>query len=338
MEERIFISRNLYDGKTGGGNNFLKMLNNYLQKSGHNSTRAHFATTILINSHHNVLRNLITKFVYPHKKFIIRIDGKSALHRTSHHWDRLVEWQAKYLADSIIYQSKWSKNLWEDRLETIRKPSVVILNSCDREIFHSRKSFNRNMSELRIISSANSDNENKGLKEIYKLDALLSANLKARYTINVFGFGQKIKQPKLNNIILSPRVDQKVLADEIRKCDLFYAPFVNDSCSNSIIEALACGVPVLAMHSGANVELVKDYGLLYYSFEDLKESVLEITANLDKFSTNTKNGSWYYNRDVSREYLEFAEKTKSKKSKFTLLKSCFFLSGILMRRFFERVF
>lgn len=337
MKERIFISKSLYEGKTGGGNNFLRILNENLRKSGHNSSKARFSTTILISSHHNIIRNLITKLMFPQKKFIIRIDGKSSLHRSSIYWDRLVEWQAKYLADSIIYQSEWSRNIWKDRLKTLNKPSIVILNSCDSEIFYPRKQNNRLEPEIRIISSANSSNKNKGMKEIYKLDALLAKTMNKRYSINIFGFGVTSKQFHPNNIILNPIIEQRALANEIRKSDIFFAPFIKDSCSNSIIEALACGVPVLALNSGANGELVNENGLLYGSNSELEKGILRLIAKLEKIQLISIKKAEFYNRDISHQYTAFAGYTDKHYMKSWRREALSRLLMILANRFLEKL-
>ena len=53
----------------------------------------------------------------------------------------------------------------------------------------------------------------------------------------------------------------KELADLLRASDAMVHAAVNDACSNSIIEALACGLPVVYRDSGGNRELAGDYGV-----------------------------------------------------------------------------
>lgn len=339
MKEKIYISQNLYGNrkKTGGGNNFLRSLIKQLNESGNFSKSAHSATTILINSHQNFLQNLIMKVIFPNKKFILRIDGKTSLHRRSLYWDSLTEWQAKYLADSVIYQSHWARDIWRDDLRILDKMSKIIYNVCDSNIFKPSKVNQKKSPKIKIIATSNSNNPNKGLDAIYHLDNFLSDLKLIEYEINVFGYKQTKQESKSKNLIMRPSVTQDLLSVELRKADIFFAPFKNDACSNSIIESLACGVPVIAMNSGANGEIIKGNGFLYNSFSELRENLPTIIENLDDIRANAIREASYYSRDISKEYVKFASKTKNQYSGALLMESVSNLSVILGKRFLEKI-
>jgi len=51
---------------------------------------------------------------------------------------------------------------------------------------------------------------------------------------------------------------QRDVGPMLRAMDMFVLPSLNEGISNSILEAMACGVPVLATKTGGNPELVED--------------------------------------------------------------------------------
>ena len=66
------------------------------------------------------------------------------------------------------------------------------------------------------------------------------------------------------------------LAEAMRECDAFVHAATNEPCSNSIVEALACGLPVLYLDSGGNRELTGEFGV---------EITDDLPANVDRLRT-----------------------------------------------------
>jgi glycosyltransferase involved in cell wall biosynthesis len=65
-----------------------------------------------------------------------------------------------------------------------------------------------------------------------------------------------LQQPGLERVhFLGSRSD---IPDLLRGLDLFVLPSINEGISNTILEAMACGVPVVASRVGGNPELVRD--------------------------------------------------------------------------------
>ncbi len=48
------------------------------------------------------------------------------------------------------------------------------------------------------------------------------------------------------------------VAEEMRKMDVFVLPSLNEGISNTILEAMASGLPIVAFRVGGNSELVED--------------------------------------------------------------------------------
>ncbi len=83
---------------------------------------------------------------------------------------------------------------------------------------------------------------------------------------------------------LGPILDRREKYSYVKAFDVyFYETFQDEGASVSILESLACGVPVLAMPYGGTPELVKDgvNGYLVKSREEFKARLLELSSNRD---------------------------------------------------------
>ncbi|WP_325892097.1 glycosyltransferase family 4 protein [Grimontia sp. NTOU-MAR1] len=76
------------------------------------------------------------------------------------------------------------------------------------------------------------------------------------------------------------------------KADLFLIPS-HETFSNAVLEAMACGTPVLGANIGGNAELIEDnetgYFHTYRDISNITERILEIHSNLEQLSLVSKN-------------------------------------------------
>ena len=92
------------------------------------------------------------------------------------------------------------------------------------------------------------------------------------------------------------------IAERLKQTDVFVSATVNDCCSNSIIEALTSGVPVLAQNSGGNPELVGQGGELFKNIDEFVFNLQKITLNIDFYKKfiNIKTM-----KQIASDYVEF---------------------------------
>ena len=120
----------------------------------------------------------------------------------------------------------------------------------------------------------------KGFKELF--DALELIQNKEKYELLIFG-GEESKLPNIKTNIIGHVGDDNTLSLIYNACDVFVVPSLNENLSNTIMESLSCGVPVVAFNIGGNSSLInhKVNGYLSKDIFDLKNGI-EWILNLDE--------------------------------------------------------
>ena len=139
---KIFIFLPISNNNTGcgGGNQFLNGLKNEFKKMNKYTNNLHNANVILFNSHHHLQNINIIKSNLPHVKIFHRIDGLHQLWRgeSGKNIDNTVKFFANNYANGVIFQSKWSKQIYEKHNIIINKKYNFIPNATDNNIFKKR--------------------------------------------------------------------------------------------------------------------------------------------------------------------------------------------------------
>ena len=107
-----------------------------------------------------------------------------------------------------------------------------------------------------------SDNPNKGAAVYKWLEEHLDWN-RFEYT---FVGRSPIPLERAKTI---PPVSPEQLATILRQHDIYVTASQHESCSNSVLEALACGLPVLYIQSGSMTEIVGEAGFGFTSREEI---------------------------------------------------------------------
>ncbi len=223
-----------------------------------------------------------------------RVDGPIAAYRG---WDDGTDGRIRKinheLADVTIFQSRYSKEKHIELGMEFKFP-VVIPNAADPRIFHpnGRKPFELNR-KTRLISSSWSDNPKKGGPFYAKLETLLDWD-RFEYT-----FVGRTQTPFKRVKSISP-VPSHDLANILRSHDVYITASQNDPCSNSVIEALQCGLPCLYLDSGGHAELVGEAG---FSFSSEEEAVLRLDRLVHEYGERQSKISMTPLGDVATRYL-----------------------------------
>jgi len=100
-----------------------------------------------------------------------------------------------------------------------------------------------------------------------------------------------------NRVLFLGNIDNKVLYKYLNIGDIFVQPSIgHEAFGITIIEAMACGLPVIASKNGGIVDIIKD-GENGYLFEinnidELKQKILTINNNLNPRKYIEKNFTW----------------------------------------------
>lgn len=158
-----------------------------------------------------------------------------------------------FLADHIVYQSQFSKEWWEKEGWRKKENFDIIYNGVD--LSHFKKSEHSTHPTKLVILEGNIDYSPFAIPLINQLRELIPKDL----NIEVYGnfTNQHLKEH------LHPSINYKgfIYRDQIPEVfqnAIYFSLDVNPACPNTVIEAMACGAPVVGYDTGALKELVSN--------------------------------------------------------------------------------
>jgi glycosyltransferase involved in cell wall biosynthesis len=172
------------------------------------------------------------------------------------------------LADRVVYQSNFIRSWWEDWYGVARVPGYVILNGVDLDTYSpvgqntpsGRFAILSNSSyRLLVVEGSLAGGLDTGLRAAARLAEILLEKFPIELTIagtvdvhTKDHLGRESKIPvEFLDIILREQVP-----DLMRSSHLLFSAEINPPCPNSVVEALACGLPVVGFETGSLRELV----------------------------------------------------------------------------------
>jgi glycosyltransferase involved in cell wall biosynthesis len=168
------------------------------------------------------------------------------------------------IATKIIYQSEFSRKWWEDWYGKTRAPSSVIHNGVDLSLYSVEQNsipFSPPYKLLLVEGSLGGGYE-MGLDNAIRLTEILQKKHKLPVELMVVGRitdEHKKHVASKTNIPINwvGSVPRERIPEIDRSAHLLFSADLNAACPNSVIEALACGLPVVSFDTGALNELVR---------------------------------------------------------------------------------
>lgn len=213
----------------------------------------------------------------------------------------------RHLADGIIYQSDFSQDWWERVYRDAGVPTNVVYNGIDLNQYSPKGEGSPPQDHYRIllVEGHLTGSYARGVETAVRLVQSLQPKLKKPVELMVVGEASERLVARINameNLWVTwqgvipreeiPRID--------RSAHLLFSTDINAACPNSVIEAMACGLPVLAFDTGSLEELVQDgagqivpYGADHWQLEKpqiapLTEACLEILENNPNYRENAR--------------------------------------------------
>jgi glycosyltransferase involved in cell wall biosynthesis len=228
------------------------------------------AVLVIAGSRHLNLLTTVKKRGIP---IIQRLDGMNWIHRLKYtgvkHFLRseinnwILQYIRKNLADRIIYQSRFSQEWWFRQYGEVGKPIRVIHNAVDLDEYipaGAPPDTNQVIRLLAVEGHLKNGVETGLVNVVQALDHWKDYHGKS-IRLSVAGDVPADVRQRINGL-LPERIDwlgvlpHELVPVEMQQSHLFFSVELNPACPNAVIEALACGLPVLAFDSGSIRELV----------------------------------------------------------------------------------
>lgn len=206
------------------------------------------------------------------------------------------------LADHVVYQSEFIANWWHERHGVAPVPYTIINNGVDTSVFKPGADYRVSDDGMTMVSVEGDYgvHERVARTPIDVWNSLRQQSISAN--LNLLGH----MNPSIRNLVpdnlqvFAGMVAHDELIEYLQKANVFVSAEVNPPCPNSVIEALACGTPVVGFNTGALAELVPstagvcvEYGANPWKLEPpdinaLTEAVRHVAENNEAFSNGAR--------------------------------------------------
>lgn len=299
---------------TGGPSVFQAKLRQGLEQFGipvhFDPTQADCASILVIGGTSQLLNLLRAKQRGVH--IVQRLDGINWLHRLRptglRHYLRaernnwILAFIRRHLADTVVYQSNFAHDWWQTRYHNIRAKSQVIYNGVDLNVFTPRGVEKPPKDSIRVlvIEGSFSGGYDTGLQNAVEFTYRLSQTNQREVKLNIIGqvpedVIKNIEQTHGNLIHWLGKMPHTKIPIINRQAHMLFSADINAACPNTVIEAFACGLPVVAYATGSLPELIQEdagrtapYGSDHWKLEPpnpqaLVKAAMEILADQPHF-------------------------------------------------------
>jgi L-malate glycosyltransferase len=221
-------------------------------------------------------------------------------------------------ASAVVANSQGLKEL---ALKTKPNQKIeVIFNGVDTEYFKPAfRSLAPEEKEFIITPGASRVTARKGIKYLIKaVDKLLPKY--PNILLKIIGEGSEKKNLEQlaenlgikNKVAFLGRISHNETLKYYREADVFVLPSFNEGMSNAMLEALSCGLPIIATHTGGTEELVREgvngFVVKEKNSRDLADKIKKIASDEDlrqKMAQESRNLAMEFSwKNVAQKYFK----------------------------------
>lgn len=187
--------------------------------------------------------------------------------------------------DAIIFQSELSRKMHSKFIGITEKPSKIILNGVPTDKFCPQMPSLQMDGYPKLVITASFRLHKRLQDAIFIIN-----NLKQKYSnikLHVIGdidylTKKHIRKLNISNCIFHGRVASEDLPKFYSSCDIGLSLCIFDSCPNSVIEMMGCGLPVITNSQSGASELLKHKDLIVLDEFDIDFIEIQTAENLPK--------------------------------------------------------
>jgi glycosyltransferase involved in cell wall biosynthesis len=206
-------------------------------------------------------------------RIVQRLDGMNWVHRRrstgirhflrAEYGNLILSWIRSHVATHILYQSEFSRRWWNERYGDNKYAYSVVLNGIDLSEYGPEGTGSRpaGRTRLLLVEGNLGGGYDMGLESALQLAEILTRRHGFAMEVMVVGkIGERMRAAAESAsavpVVWTGPVAHERIPEIDRSAHMFFSADLNPACPNSAIEALACGLPVLAFDTGALRELV----------------------------------------------------------------------------------
>ena len=208
------------------------------------------------------------------KRIVQRLNGMNWIHRRRFtgvrhflrsEWNNLVlSITRRYIADRIVYQSNFARTWWQTAYGKTAAPGKVIYNGVDLQQFKPDGPQQRPEDHYRVllVEGRLGGGYDVGLHNGVALTHLLNERMDRPVELMVVGEVPARLKASIDGdhpgLVTWAGVKQRQNIPQIdRSAHVLFSADLNAACPNAVIEALACGLPVVSYATGSLPELIE---------------------------------------------------------------------------------
>lgn len=162
-------------------------------------------------------------------------------------------------------------------------PYIIAPNGYDTSLFYKKAKLDCRKAlgwpdEGFVVAFVGAFIERKGAKRLSNVLTQINETLPV-YSCFI-GSGEE--QPLCPNVLFAGKVAHEDIVTYLNASDIFVLPTTNEGCCNAIIEAMACGLPVVSSEGSFNNDILsEEYSIRVNPLDEseIKEAILKIYCN-----------------------------------------------------------